>query len=290
MVTDGNMAKVEKYFEENPTASQRRASQQLGISRSSLQRLMKTLDFFSYKIQLSQPISTNTAERRVEFCNKMLAQHEWQEIDFSKIWFTDEAHFHLEGYVNKQNMRYWGKQNPEITMVKPLHPARITVWCAINGEMILGPYFITTTVSGAVYHDLLKNQVFPEMNRLGKVRGYYFMQDGARPHRTEQVFELLEQQFGSRLIGLDSEKYTGSGIEWPAYSPDLNPCDFFLWGFLKDNVYRSGPNSPNDLKAAVQAKIGEIGTDILERVVEGFENRLRYCLTTEGKHFEKIFH
>ena len=25
--------------------------------------------------------------------------------------------------------------------------------------------------------------------------------------------------------------------EWPARSPDLTPCDFFLWGWLKEQVY-----------------------------------------------------
>ena len=44
----------------------------------------------------------------------------------------------------------------------------------------------------------------------------WFQQDGARPHRTRDVFEELGEHFQDRIIGLDSEKYTGGGIEWPA--------------------------------------------------------------------------
>ena len=29
----------------------------------------------------------------------------------------------------------------------------------------------------------------------------------------------------------------GNGCTWPLRSPDLTVCDFFLWGFVKDNVY-----------------------------------------------------
>ena len=76
---------------------------------------MAELDFFPYKIQLVQPISFNATAARVTFFNKILTQLKSNEIDLQKIWFTDEAHFHLEGYVNKQNMRYWSQENPHVS-------------------------------------------------------------------------------------------------------------------------------------------------------------------------------
>ena len=114
VTTVENREKVQAYFIENPTVSQRRAAQELNIKRSSLQRIMAELDYFPYKIQLVQPISVNATAARVTFCNQILAQLESKEIDLQKIWFTDEAHFNLEGYVNKQNMRYWGQENPHM--------------------------------------------------------------------------------------------------------------------------------------------------------------------------------
>jgi hypothetical protein len=32
---------------------------------------------------------------------------------------------------------------------------------------------------------------------------------------------------------------------WPARSPDLNPCDFYMWGNLKHKVYSNIPHSLN---------------------------------------------
>jgi hypothetical protein len=34
---------------------------------------------------------------------------------------SDEARFHFNGYVNKQNFRYWATENPDMLHQKPLH-------------------------------------------------------------------------------------------------------------------------------------------------------------------------
>ena len=54
------------------------------------------------------------------------------------------------------------------------------------------------------------------------------MQDGATPHRTNEVFELVYDVYGNRVIGLGYPKFAYGGIEWTPYSPDLNLCNFFL--------------------------------------------------------------
>ncbi|GFV63199.1 putative DD41D transposase [Trichonephila clavipes] len=58
--------------------------------------------------------------------------------DFHKrILFSDEAHFWLNGYVNKQNCRIWSETNPQVYVETPLHPEKLTVWCALWAGGIL---------------------------------------------------------------------------------------------------------------------------------------------------------
>ncbi|GFT28766.1 hypothetical protein TNCV_3584931 [Trichonephila clavipes] len=62
------------------------------------------------------------------------AQNEMAVVpDFHKrISFSDEAHFWLNGYVNKQNCRIcWSEANPQVYVETPLHPEKLTVWCAL---------------------------------------------------------------------------------------------------------------------------------------------------------------
>ncbi|GFX72642.1 uncharacterized protein TNCV_4062381 [Trichonephila clavipes] len=58
--------------------------------------------------------------------------------DFHKrILFRDEAHFWLNGYVNKQNCRIWSEANLQVYVEIPLHPEKLTVWCALWAGGIL---------------------------------------------------------------------------------------------------------------------------------------------------------
>ncbi|GFU47308.1 uncharacterized protein TNCV_3822951 [Trichonephila clavipes] len=58
--------------------------------------------------------------------------------DFHKrILFSDEARFWLNGYVNKQNCRIWWAANPQVYVETPLHPEKLTVWCALWAGGIL---------------------------------------------------------------------------------------------------------------------------------------------------------
>ncbi|GFU79887.1 transposable element Tc3 transposase [Trichonephila clavipes] len=58
--------------------------------------------------------------------------------DFHKrILFSDEVHFWLNGYVNKQNCRIWSEANPHVYVETPLHPEKLTVWCALWAGVIL---------------------------------------------------------------------------------------------------------------------------------------------------------
>ncbi|GFW72808.1 hypothetical protein TNCV_1266511 [Trichonephila clavipes] len=58
--------------------------------------------------------------------------------DFHKrILFSDEAHFWLNGYLYKQNCRIWSEANPQVYVETPLHPEKLTVWCALWAGGIL---------------------------------------------------------------------------------------------------------------------------------------------------------
>ena len=56
----------------------------------------------------------------------------------NKIFFSDEARLTLGGYVNKQNCRICGPENPQVIEEKPLHPEKVIVGCALWSEGVTG--------------------------------------------------------------------------------------------------------------------------------------------------------
>jgi hypothetical protein len=63
------------------------------------------------------------------------------------------------------------------------------------------------------------------------------MQDGARPHTANVVSDFLPVTFDSHVISNEFPDRFTCGQKWPLKSPDLNPCDYYLWGFLKEKIF-----------------------------------------------------
>lgn len=114
------------------------------------------------------------------------------------------------------------------------------------------------------------------------------MQDGARLHRTRAVFDYPEETFDDRLIALDYPEARGKGIEWPPYSPDLNLCDFFLWGFIKDLVYRKSFTDVDILEQAITDVFAQVETEMLANVAQNFGKRLSHIVFAGGATFENV--
>ena len=54
---------------------------------------------------------------------------------------------------------------------------------------------------------------------------------------------------------------------WPPRSPDLTPCDFFLWGYVKDNTYKPPlPQNGCELQDRIRAALQTIDGNMLKRV------------------------
>ncbi|GBM43708.1 hypothetical protein AVEN_60513-1 [Araneus ventricosus] len=93
--------------------------------------------------------------------------------------------------------------------------------------------FKTCSVIGKRYQDILKTFVTLELQQRNRLQDTIFMQNGAPPHIHRSVKQVSPQTFtNERVIS------RGFPTAWPPRWPDLTPCDFWLWGFVKDQVYR----------------------------------------------------
>ena len=55
---------------------------------------------------------------------------------------------------------------------------------------------------------------------------------------------------------------------WPPRSPDLTPCDFYLWGFVKDTVFVPPvPDNLQELHDLITTALALIDRDMLTRVL-----------------------
>ncbi|GFW22249.1 transposable element Tc3 transposase [Trichonephila clavipes] len=176
--------------------------------------------------------------------------------DFHKrILFSDEAHFWLNGYVNKQNCRIWSEVNPQVYVETPLHPEKLTVWCALwAGESFFkNDEGHNVTVNGDRYRAMITNFFIPELNN-HDVQELWFQQDGATCHTARDTIDLLKDTLGDRLISRFGP------VSWPPRSCDLTPLDYFLRGYVKSLVYADKPQTLDHLEDNIHRVIAEFYT------------------------------
>ncbi|GFW44610.1 putative transposable element [Trichonephila clavipes] len=208
--------------------------------------------------------------------------------DFHKrILFSDEAHFWLNGYVNKQNCRIWSEANSQVYVETPLHPGKLTVWCALWAGGITGLYFFkndeghNVTVNGDRYRAMITNFFIPELNN-PDVQELWFQQDGATCHTARATIDLLKDTFGDRLISRFGP------VNWPPRSCDLTPLDYFLWGYVKSLVYADKPQTLAHLEDNIRRVIADIRPQMVEKVIENWTSRLDYIRASRGSPMPEI--
>ena len=102
--TEDTVRRIKQYFQDNPTHSLRVAEGAVQIRKSTIHLVLKEdLKFKAYKITIVQPLTERAIQKRLSFANQMITMIDNQEFDPIKIFFSDECHFWLNGFVNKQN-------------------------------------------------------------------------------------------------------------------------------------------------------------------------------------------
>lgn len=265
----------------SPVKSQRRISPKCNVSLSSVNRILQRHKFHPYVMHQVQELSEDDFDRRLEFCEWAHAMINENAMFYNTIIFSDEASFNLNGDVNRHNMRYYDDSNPHwFDQCHTQHNAKITVWCGIWGDRLIGPFFFEEdSVTGASYLAMLTTTILPA---LGDTTAALYQHDGAPAHFATAVRDFLNQCFPNRWIGRRGH------VEWPPRSPDLTPLDFFLWGHLKSVVYQSRVRTIQELQDRIRAVCSTVTQQMLENVSRSWCRRINMCVEVLGHHFEQL--
>lgn len=258
-----------------------------GNSMTSVWRILKRHKFHPYGVKLVQELKEADFGKRLDFCEMMDVK--LRDPNFLKnICFSDESTFHLTGYVNRHNCRYWCQENPhEIREAHTQRPQKRNVWGGILANEIIGPFFIDGNLDGPKYLLLLHNQIVPTMRASATRQNIpwadvVFQQDGAPAHASRMVRDYLDIVFPNRWIGRLGP------MLWPPRSPDLTPLDYFLWGYLKDKVFRTNPVTLREMEDRILANCLIPDENMFANVRESFAQRILLCIHEEGKQFEHL--
>ncbi|GFX86801.1 putative transposable element [Trichonephila clavipes] len=159
----------------------------------------------------------------------------------------------VEWLRQQTKLPHLSEANPQVYVETPLHPEKLTVWCALwAGEILLqNDEGHNVTVNGDRYRAMINNFFIPELNN-HDVQESWFHQDGATCHTARATIDLLKDTFSDRLISRFGP------VNWPPRSCDLTSLDYFLWGYVKSLVYADKPQTLDHLEDNIRRVIADI--------------------------------
>ena len=210
------------------------------------------------------------------------------------IWNTFglemRPNFDITVEIKRQIARFWGIQHPHRIHETTLHAQSVLVWCAVSAQDPIGPFIYEDYVTGENYAMMLDSFLPQLRRRRCTLHAQWFQQDGARPHTNPEVLEFRHSKFQHRTVFIPYPQQFQCGFSWPPWTPDLNPCDYFLWGYLKDKVFSSAPRTLPQLKEKIKESCAQVTGGMLTRVVQNFVLLLQAVRESQGAHIEHVIH
>ncbi|GFW94435.1 uncharacterized protein TNCV_2701561 [Trichonephila clavipes] len=182
----------------------------------------------------------------------------------------------------------WSLENPHEVLESQRDSPKLNVFCAVSRWQVYGPFvFRERTVTGSAYLDALQLWLFPQLKQ-SEPDNFIWQQDGAPPHWHLSVRYWLNitvlDQWIFRKGPNDKACFT-----WPPRSPDLTPCDLYLWGFIKDCEYVPPlPGHLPGLRHRIESVVARITLDTLNKVWDELTYRFDVCRGMNGSHIEHL--
>lgn len=273
-------AEILRFVRENPRCSLRRMSILLNVPKDTIWRCFRRNKLRPFKPVFLHTLEDGDEERRLEYCFWCQGEFLNNPNIFKNILFSDQATFTTNGTVNSQNTRNWSVENPHwVINCRRQYSEKVNVWCGILNERIIGPYFFDGNLNAERFINFLQNEFSNEIENLPLIayNNIIFQLDGAPIHNALVVRNWLNENFPRRWIGRNSPL-----INCPPRSPDLTPLDYFLWGFLKNEVYKTQPRNSLELKNQIRQACAEITPATLRKVMANNRKRIEACIRADG--------
>ena len=200
-----------------------------------------------------------------------------ENLDWSKVIFTDKARFSLSG---PDDFRTWTSSTEEdLRVTKNMGRGGVLVWGLITSDGIFEVWRIQKKLNAENYSSFIVEDVLPVIEDIEDKMGrkYIFQQDNAGCHTARRTKRAFENN------GIKP-------IDWPARSPDLSPIEN-MWHLTKTMVY-DGPqfDSENELWEKIKRSSYEIikkNVELLPNLYNGMDYRVTKCLEKEGGQIQK---
>ncbi|GFV07600.1 transposable element Tcb2 transposase [Trichonephila clavipes] len=242
------------------------------VSRFTVTRRLHKGGLFARRPERCLPLKVDHRRHRLQWCRE---HKNWTTDQWSRVLFTDESRFSTRS--DSQRVLIWREIGTRFytSNIKERHHyggPGVLVWgdIMLNGRTELH-IFDRGSVTGDRY---CEEVLLPHVRLFRGAIGpdFIFMDDNARPHRTLAVEELLESEDITRM-------------DWPAYSPYLNPIEH-VWDALERCIAARlhHPENTQQLKQMLIEEWVLLAQEMLHQLVLSMRRRCEATIAVRGGH------
>jgi hypothetical protein len=212
------------------------------------------------------PFTSEHIRARLSFAN---GYSNWTVDQWDTVLFSDECHIELGPHGQVWVQRPLGAAfNPRYMTHKLPHPDRVSIWGCMSGAGVGDIHVFTDTLDAPLMRTILSTHLIPSARRLFPSGTWWFEQDNDPKHTSRIVQRWLFEHGVQQL-------------DFPPYSPDLNPIEN-LWAHLKRRVEHHNARNTNELSQHIKEEWAATDPTFLSRIVHSMPKRCQAVIQNRG--------
>lgn len=281
-LTDSNVEKVREAVRKDRRLGVRALAEQLHLNRESVRRIL-TEELNMRKVcakMVPRLLSAEQKECRMNISADILESIEKDPTFLERVITCDETWiFQYDPETKRQSMHWKTKKSPRMKkarMSKSRFKAMLIVFFDIKGVIHIEWVPEGTTVNQYYYIQVLitlRERVRKKRPEMWSENSWILHQGNAPSHNALSVKQFLA-------------KNSITLMEHPPYSPDLAPCDFFLFPKIKSELKGTRYESVDAVKEVTARLLNSLSENELQHCFQQWKSRLERCRDRGGEYIE----
>jgi [histone H3]-lysine36 N-dimethyltransferase SETMAR len=279
---ESNIGRVRDVIENNPWCSYDEIEAETSLSRGTIFNIIHdTLHMKKITSRwVPHELSDKNRKDRVQICKQNLAKFKEGSWRLYDVVTGDESWFYHRQIGSKQSNASWVAEgeSPRTVVKKQINEPKtmFTIFFKTSGVVSITYLDKGKTIDAQTYINESLKSLVKALKRQRPSTGADFQKfhhDNARPHVDKRVKNYLKR---NKFITIDH----------PPYSPDLAPCDFWLFDYIKQRL--GNYTSVQSLAEAITAIVQSIPKEEYLKTFHKWLERMELCIKNDGHYFEHL--
>ncbi|MDO9333806.1 MAG: IS630 family transposase [Dehalococcoidales bacterium] len=257
-----SLAEEEKFI----TPKQITAQLELPVSTRTVRRRLDEVDLHGRVARAEYPFDENDIRRRLSFAE---GYGDWSEEKWERVIFSDETHIEIWGRTKVWVQRPPGTAFDDEYMTNRMpHSERVSLWGCFCARGVGQAEIFVGAFDAARYVDILQHNLIQTALHFYPREQWFFQQDNA-PQHTSRAARSWFHNHGVTLL------------DFPPYSPDLNPIEN-LWSIVKMRVEKRLARTTDELERILKEEWEALDENLLRTLAHSMPARCAAVIANNG--------